>query len=262
MELGHALKRMTQTLPRSRVSSRPSAPSIARRKRAAKPRTSKQDAPSRQALRARRKFLRHFPGGFRDETYLDWERGYKWDAHVRWEAALSQSAFEGLIKARKFEEIAATAIRIESRTNLLFSFEKMALRDAVRSTAGARAFALALFDLLHGHDTMEARFANWIDAVGHLPRRKTRVLTWPLVTVFGFIAQPRTHFFLKPTVMREAARRYGVELPYASRPSWPLYKSLLDFVARVRADVSDLRPRDMIDLQSFLWVQGSDEYPD
>jgi hypothetical protein len=37
---------------------------------------------------------------------------------------------------------------------------------------------------------------------------------------------------------------------------------LLDFVARVRADVSDLRPRDMIDLQSFLWVQGSDEYPD
>jgi len=24
----------------------------------------------------------------------------------------------------------------------------------------------------------------------------------------------------------------------------------------------DLKPRDMIDLQSFIWVQGSDEYPD
>jgi hypothetical protein len=30
----------------------------------------------------------------------------------------------------------------------------------------------------------------------------------------------------------------------------------------VRRDLRDLRPRDMIDLQSFIWVQGSDEYPD
>jgi hypothetical protein len=80
--------------------------------------------------------------------------------------------------------------------------------------------------------------------------------------VFGFIARPDEHFFFKPTVTREAARRYGVELPYASRPSWPIYRSLLDFVDQVRADISNLRPRDMIDLQSFLWVHGSEEYPD
>jgi len=253
---------MTKVLPRSRNSPRPSPRSVNRRKRVTKARPAARRALSRQALRARRKFLRHFPGGFRDETYLDWERCYKWSAHQRWQAALNESAFEGLIRARKFEEIAATAIRIESRTNLLFSFEKMALRDAVRSPAGVKAFALALFDLLHGPDTMDVRFSNWIDAVGRLPRRKTRVLTWPLVTVFGFIAQPRTYFFLKPTVTREAARRYGVELQYAPRPNWPLYKGLLDLVARVRTDIRDLRPRDMIDMQSYLWVQGSDEYPD
>ena len=206
--------------------------------------------------------MRAFPGGFRDETYLDWERGYKWDAHQRWETALGETTFEDLIKAKKFDEIAAAATRIESRTNLLFSFEKMALRDAVRSPAGAKAFALALYDFLHGSEPMDTRFANWVEAVARLPRRKTRVLTWPLVTVFGFIAQPNTHFFLKPTVTREAARRYGVELPYASRPSWPLYRDLLAFVRQVRADVADMRPRDMIDMQSFLWVQGSDEYPD
>jgi len=28
----------------------------------------------------------------------------------------------------------------------------------------------------------------------------------------------------------------------------------------VRRDLRDLRPRDMIDIQSFLWVQGSSEY--
>jgi len=41
--------------------------------------------------------------------------------------------------------------------------------------------------------------------------------------------------------------------------STPIY---LEFAATVRRDLRDLKPRDMIDLQSFMWVQGSDEYPD
>jgi hypothetical protein len=211
---------------------------------------------------ARRKFLRAFPQGFRDETYLDWERDYKWNAHLRWQEVLNEAAFRRLLKERKFQEIAALVSSVESRTNLLFSFEKMALRDAIRSPAGAQAFATALFDLLHGDDVLEVRFANWIAAVATLPRRQTRVLTWPLITVFGFLVQPKVHFFFKPTVTREAARRYGVELDYSSRPSWPVYRDLLGFVRRVRSDIADLRPRDTIDMQSFLWVQGSDEYPD
>jgi hypothetical protein len=218
--------------------------------------------PQRQVVKARRKFLTVFPGGFRDETYLDWERDYKWYAHRRWRDALSEATFRRMIDERQFQKIVSLAIGIESRTNLLFSFEKMALRDAVRSPADAQAFATALFDLLHGDESLEVRFSSWVAAVSRLPRRQTRVLTWPLVTVFGFIAQPATHFFFKPMVTREAARRYGVDLPYASRPSWPLYRDLLAFVRKVRSDISDLKPRDMIDLQSFLWVQGSDEYPD
>jgi hypothetical protein len=86
--------------------------------------------------------------------------------------------------------------------------------------------------------------------------------TWPAVTVFGFLARPGGHFFFKPTVTREAARRLGVDLPYAPKPSWPVYKTLLNFVKSVRAEIKTLHPRDMIDLQSFLWVQGSKEYPD
>src|SRR6187402_1049211 len=118
----------------------------------------------------------------------------------------------------QYQEIAQTAIRIESRTNLLFSFEKMALRDAVRSPKGARGFATALFELLHGTGPLEDRFTGWTAEIEALPRRQTRVLTWPLVTVFGFIAQPQVHIFLKPTVTRRAADAYGYEFPYQSRP--------------------------------------------
>jgi hypothetical protein len=215
---------------------------------------------SADALRCRRKFLRFFPDGFKDETYLDWERGYKWAAHEQWLEALDRNSFRSLLKDGEYMEVAARAVRIESRTNLLFSFEKMALRDAVKSQAGAQSFTEGLYDFLHSAGSDAKKFDKWCETVAALPRKQTRVLTWPLVTVFGFIAQPEKHIFLKPNVTRIAAREYGFDFQYKSRPSWETYANYLEFAEMVRRDLSDLQPRDMIDIQSFMWVQGSDEY--
>ena len=152
-------------------------------------------------------------------------------------------------------------MRIESRTNLLFSFEKMALRDAIRFRSGARIFAEGLYDFLWGRGSDETRFERWCEAVSTLPRRQTRVLTWPLVTVFGFIARPDTHIFLKPNVTRIAARGLRLRFPV------PIEAELGDVSepARFRrtpsaATRATCKPKDMIDLQGFIWVQGSDEY--
>ena len=214
------------------------------------------------AARCRRKFLRPFPGGFLDETYLDWERDYKWEAHERWESNLARREFRTLLHAGEFAQIAARAVRVEQRTrhSMLFSFEKMALRDALKSAAGQRTFAEGLYGFLHGGGALENRFERWVSSVAALPRRQTRVLTWPMVTVWGFLAQPELHFFLKPLVTRRAAEQYGFDFRYTSRPNWETYDNLLTFAAQVKRDLADLRPRDMIDIQSFLWVQGSDEY--
>jgi hypothetical protein len=214
------------------------------------------------ARKCRAKFCEYFPGGFQDPDYLASERAYKWNAHLRWEEVLNRNAFRELLDARHYQDIASRAISIESRTNLLFSFEKMALRDAVKSRAGAQAFAQGLYDFLHGLGHVETRFNRWRDVVAALPRRQTRVLTWPVLTVMGFIAQPRTHMYLKPTVTRRAAEAYGFDFVYRSQPAWETYRSLLDFAFAVQRDTSNLGPRDMIDIQSFIWVQGSDEYPD
>ena len=210
--------------------------------------------------RCRRRFLKFFPDGFQDETYIDWERDYKWQAHQRWKDLLDKRELRSLIDSHQFPEAARRAVTIESRTNLLFSFEKMALRDAVRSRAGARTFVEGLYEFLHGTGSTEENFRRWVDTVGRLPRKQTRVLTWPVVTVFGFIAQPRDHVFLKPMVTKRAASAYGFDFEYKSRPNWETYESLLRFAAAVRRDVRDLRPKDMIDIQGFIWVQGSDEY--
>lgn len=216
--------------------------------------------PSPKILRCRRKFLRFFPGGFYDPTYLEWEHNYKWIAHQRWNEVLGADDYSVLLRAQKFSEIANRAIKIESRTNLLFSFEKMAIRDAVKSSDGARAFSKGLYDFLYGEGSTEAKFEKWRDVVAALPRKQTRVLTWPVLTVWGFIAQPLTHIFLKPNVTRLAAAEYGFDFHYQSVPSWPTYAGLLNFAETISRDMRHLKPRDLIDIQSFIWVLGSNEY--
>lgn len=213
-----------------------------------------------EARRCRRKFLRFFPGGFQDETYLAWERDYKWNASRDWDRMLNQETYSALLREGDYAEVALRAVRIESRTNLIFSFEKMALRDAVKPAEGARMFATGLYDFLHGKGGMQQRFERWCGVVAKLPRKQTRVLTWPVVTVFGFLAQPERHIFLKPNVTRAAAREYSFPFHYRSRPEWKTYANCLEFAETVRADLAALEPQDMIDLQSFIWVQGSSEY--
>jgi hypothetical protein len=216
--------------------------------------------PSDAASDSRKRFLRFFPKGFQDPKYIDWERGYKWAAHEHWNEVLNRAAFRSLLKSCAFSEVAAQAIRIESKTNLLFSFEKMALRDAVRSADGAKSFSEGLYEILHGSGKLERKFERWCDVLANLPRRQTRVLTWTTATIFPFIAQPEKHIFLKPKTTRNAARQYNFDFRYASRPSWEIYANLLEFAETIRRDQSDLRPRDFMDLQSFIWVIGSDEY--
>ena len=213
-------------------------------------------------MQCRKKFLYYFKKGFNDTTYLDWERDYKWQAHLAWEEKLNRDEYKRLLAARKYDEIANTAVRIESRTNLLFSFEKMALRDAVRPREGAKAFAWGLFNYVYGDAPLRQRFEEFTEVLAQLPRKQTRVLTWPLQTVFGFIGNPDEHIFLKPRVTKIAAEKYGFDFHYLSRPNWETYQSLLGFAEAIGADQADLKPQDLIDIQSFIWVMGSDEYPD
>lgn len=223
---------------------------------------SRKDPLEKARLKCRKKFLHYFKKGFADATYIAWERQYKLDAHFQFQQELNKQEYERKLLAKKFSEIALTAVRIESRTNLLFSFEKMALRDAVKPAPGAKAFAEGLFHYVYGKESLAERFGHFSKVINSLPRKQTRVHTWPLQTVFGFLANPQEHIFLKPRVTQTAAEKYHFDFQYKSKPNWETYKSLLDFAEQVRKDNPDLKPQDYIDLQSFIWVLGSDEYPD
>src|SRR3569832_363886 len=181
------------------------------------------------AARCRRKFELFYPDGFQDETYQVAERSYKERAHLEWQSELGAADFRKLLARGEFRQIADAAVRIESRTNLLFSFEKMALRDAVKSQAGARLFATELYHFLWSRGSPQRKFADWVQAVSELPRREAPVLTWPIVTVFGFLARPDKHIFLKPMVTRRAAHAYGYDNPNKTQPTRPNNHTQLTF---------------------------------
>lgn len=217
---------------------------------------------ARALAKHRKRFLRFFPKAFRDQRYLDWEHDYKWRSHLLWNELLDEEEFKRLLRLGQYSEIAARALRVEQKTvpPFLFSFEKMALRDALHTEYGAQVFADALFELLHGKGDLRSRFVQWIIAVGDLPRKKSRVLSWPNLTFFPFIAQPNKYIIMKPSAMRVAATELGYDLEYSSKPSFTTYKRLLDLADLVREGIADLKPRNYHDLQTFLYVIGSAEY--
>ena len=225
-------------------------------------RKSPASAEGRARRRCLKKFLHYFPGGYQGKKYQAWERDYKWNAHKQWKEKLNRQSFKELLEEENYTEIAKLAVNIESKTNLLFSFEKMALRDAVKTRDSSKLFAEGLYNFIYGSGSLQNRFENYRDMLAALPVKQTRVLTWPVLTVFGFIADPSTHIYLKPTVTKNAAAKYKFDFHYSSKPTWDTYQSLLDFAELVRKDTAAYKPRDMIDLQSFIWVMGSDEYPD
>lgn len=215
------------------------------------------------AARCRRKFELYYPEGFADDAYLIAERATKERAHQAWQRLLGPGDFRKLLARGAYRQVVDTALRIETQAGLLFSFEKMALREALRPAAGARLFAHELYPFLYERGSLEHRFGDWAQAVAELPRPTGRVLGWPVLTAFGFLARPDRHLLLKPRVTQAAARAYGFDLRYDSAPAWPVYESLLTFAAIIRRDLArhpGFQARDMMDVQAFIWVQGAAEY--
>jgi len=124
----------------------------------------------------------------------------------------------------------------------------------------ARLLAPALFDLIHGGDAFGARLERFTAALDQAPQRQTRLAKWPVATLFPFVADPGRHLVVKPNLMKRAAERLGFELAYQSRPNARTYAAVMDYVGWLQGELASWRPRDLIDVQGFLWVTCSEEY--
>jgi hypothetical protein len=214
----------------------------------------------RQRMKCKKKFLRFFPNGFEDPKYLERERNPKWEAHEMFQRLLGKREFERLLAAEDFKTIGKNAVAIETKTNLLYPAEKSALRNALRSVKNTQLFATGLFTYMYAKLNVRERFEHFSATLAGMPKKSKGLLTWPMQTVFAFLGNPEHFIFMKPLVTKAAAKAYGFDFFYEARPNWNTYQSIYSFANQVKQDNEELKPRDFIDLQSFIRVIGSAEY--
>jgi hypothetical protein len=191
---------------------------------------------------ARARFLHFFRDGFADADYVAKERQYKVDAKTILEKAAPLASVES---GADFGEGVLAAFK---RTNLLASFEQMSVAELLRGP-DADAFVRLCADFTRG-DRKPALHALKTLLKPH------DCAKWTIVTYLPFLWRPDEHFFLKPMMIKNFAERVGHRFArvYEADLDVEVYDALLDLAAETRLEIASLQPRDMIDIQSFMWT--------
>jgi hypothetical protein len=86
---------------------------------------------------------------------------------------------------------------------------------------------------------------------------------WTVVTYLPFLWRPEEHMFLKPEATKDFAARVGHRFAseYEPRLEMSVYESLIDLASTTATELKELKPRDRIDVQSFIWVVGNYREP-
>lgn len=191
---------------------------------------------------ARNRFLHWFAGGFESPNFLAQERQYKLDAKRK----LDQVPVEAAATGSGYGQ----AVWAAYQTNLLSPYEKMWVREALLgSYADEFVRGAARFTLGEGKPAL-FQMEQALKPHG--------AAKWTIVTYLPFLWRPDAHMYLKPEATKDFAERVGHKFAneYEARLTLPVYDSLLDLAAKTAAELGELKPRDRIDVQSFIWVVG------
>jgi hypothetical protein len=176
------------------------------------------------------------------------------DAAAMFSRLLSREIRMEAIRDQRVDALVDAALQIDAATNLISPFEKAALRDGLKDPQAALRFFGALSALVDAEAPPAAgHFDALAQAVESLPATRGKVFTWPIVTLFPFLASPDRHLFVKPVATRNEAHRLRHDLGYDPAPNWGTYASALSMAGKLKDELSSLGCRDMIDVQSFIY---------
>ncbi len=193
-------------------------------------------------------FLKEYPEGFYGEKFIKEERNYKDDAHKTAQELLNKEIFHSLLAQEDFMEIRKRALRVINKTNIIFQHEVISLNNGLDDEEVQRAFSIALYNLLFDGGELKQRFEAFSRVLENAGADK-----WPVMSYFLFILFPDKYMFVKPTIMQHLSDLCRFEINYKPQLNWLTYKCILDFSNYLMHELSDLNPRDMIDVQSFMW---------
>lgn len=201
---------------------------------------------------ATKNFFREFPEGFYDPKYLEQERNFKLETSQLCHQLLGKERFAQLISDKDWNAIAADIKTLVNKTNMLqASFEKPQLIAAFADANQQATLMPALYDCLHGEGSPSARLGRYSDVLQDFNLGK-----WTFATYFLFLNDPQSCMFIKPESIRKALEISQYPAEYDSAPCAALYEQFLGFAAFLKSRLAEHKPRDMIDIQSFIWIMA------
>ena len=206
------------------------------------------------------RFNHFFPLGFRDSKYLSGERDYKWNAHERFSKTLGEGKAGTLLASGEIGELVDRVCRAAD-INLLSIYERSAIKEGLRADEGsARSYLSAVFAFIECGPEQKS-FTAIAQALCNLPivEGRARAATWPVLTLFPYLADPTRFMFLKPEPTKECAARLRFDLKYDSSLEWETYARLMVLGEQLLERLHPLGARDFIDVQSFMWIVS--KYP-
>lgn len=211
-------------------------------------------------------FLAIYPEGFLDAAYVGPAKGRearpaRWRAaHAAWGRKLGRAEAERLVGEGDF---AALADRIREIDRLVAPLHPPAdagkVKEALADEESARAWLLALLDLLSVPSPGRARFDKLFVAARNLPVDPAQ--QWLMATLFPFVAAPDKHVLLRPRATCLAAERLGCDLRYDPTPNWATYSALRTLSTQLLERLAPSGAKDFVDVEAFLHVTATTRRP-
>lgn len=193
-------------------------------------------------------FLETYPDGFQNEKFSGEDRASKAKAHELAVDLLPQQRFAELVEVADYAEITQRVLKILNATTLILPNERLSLKNGLAEASAQEMFAKALYEVLYSEQPLKDRFERFSKVLGLIGAGK-----WTLATYFLFIFYPEKHLFVKPKLIQQAADVCRFELNYKAQLNWLTYESVLSYAGYVSSELSELNPRDMMDINAFIW---------
>ncbi len=193
--------------------------------------------------------------GFDTPAFVEDELTYKWEASEKAQQLLGQQEFERLLQENAIEEILQRIKKIGHATNLLYLSTPQTgdLRLIYASSLDKRALVEQVYDLLYGPGDSPDRLQRFVE---FLTANKI-IPYWTFPTYFLFLIHPETDIFVKPRTMKAFFDLMGHSDEWERKPSGQAYRRILSLARDVWKAFETYHPRDMIDIQSVMWVAAN-----
>ena len=194
---------------------------------------------------------------FSHPLFMKEEVNYKQATVRKATAFLNETELRQLLENEDYDTFIERIEAIGTDNNLLYRSIPMQgdLNILYQPDLDREEFCKAFVDLIHGRGESPERLARYCDFVEthNLPSK------WTFPTYFLFICHPDKEMFVKPRSTQAFLKLLGCEDVYSRQLSATTYAAILDISRSLAVALDSFGPRDMVDIQGFMWVCANAE---